>query len=418
MFEFAKISARNTLRHKRRSALTVAAVAVGMAATILAGGLVEGFNRGMGGAIIEADSGHLQIHAPGYIDAGFLKPLDLDIDDPDGVLGLVAAQPHVVGATRRIRFEGMAVFKGNSVNILGIGVDPAEEFETFKSILTRDGVDLIYMVEGEPFSAETSLDGALLSSGLAERLEAVVGDPISLIAQTRHGAINALDATVVGIFKFDFSIFSDTLIYITLENARDLVDFGDSLTEIAVMLDDGDYVEEVVESLSRELNDKGMDFEVNAWQDFAPDFVRALGLFNGIADVASLILFAMIAGAITNTMLMAVFERTREIGTIASLGSRRHQIVSLFVWEALVLGSVGLLLGAVIGIVLTRTLGLIGIHFPPLPGQTVDLILRPEFTWRSMIEGAVLAALVSVAASVYPASVAASIKPIEALGHV
>lgn len=418
MFRFTKIGARNTRRHKRRSALTVAAVAVGVTTTILVGGLVEGFNKGMGRAIIDADSGHLQIHAKGYMDAGFLKPLEFDLEDPHQVLEVVGAQPHVIGATRRIRFEGIASLGGDSVGVLGVGIEPGREFQIFTSIHSVDGVDLIYMVEGEPFSDQTPLDRVLLASGLAERLGAVVGDPVSLIAQTRHGAINALDVTVQGIFKFDFSIYSDMLILVTLENTRDLLDFGHGVTEIAVMLDDDRYVEETVSALSNELKGEGMDLEVNAWQDFAPDFVRGLGLFNGVANVASIILFSMIAAAIANTMLMTVFERTREIGTIASLGAKRHQIVALFVWEALVLGLVGLLIGVVSGVALTRILATGGIHFPPLPGQTVDLILRPEVTIRSVIEAASLSLLVSVASALYPASVAASVRPVEALGHV
>lgn len=418
MFKLLEIAARNTLRHKRRSALTVATVVVGVAATILAGGLVEGFKKGMGRAIIDANVGHIEIHAKGYMDAGFLKPLDLDIDDPSRVLDVVASQPHVAGATGRIRFEGMASFKGNSVNILGVGVDPEVEFVVFRSILARDGVDLTYMVEGRPFSTETPLDGALLASGLAERIGATVGDPIAIIARTRGGAVNALDVTVEGIFKFDFSILSDALMFITLQNARDLLDFGGGVTEIAVMLDDDRYVEEVLRSLSSNLNGDGMALEVNAWPDFAPDFVRGLGLFSRIADFASIILFAMIAGAIANTMLMAVFERTREIGTMASLGGRRHQIVMLFLLEALVLGLAGTILGGGVGVGLTHLLGATGIHFPPLPAQTVDLILRPEVALGSVVKGALLAVAVSVAAALYPASVAASVRPIEALGHV
>jgi putative ABC transport system permease protein len=161
-----------------------------------------------------------------------------------------------------------------------------------------------------------------------------------------------------------------------------------------------------------------MALEVNAWPDFAPDFVRGLGLFSRIADFASIILFAMIAGAIANTMLMAAFERTKEIGTIASLGGRRYQIVFLFVCEALVLGLAGTALGSVGGVALTRLLGATGIHFPPLPAQTVDLILRPEVALGSLVKGAALAVVVSVAAAAYPASVAASVRPIEALSHV
>src|SRR3989442_167983 len=141
-------------------------------------------------------------------------------------------------------------------------------------------------------------------------------------------------------------------------------------------LDLSDNTARVRESLERLIRDRGLDLEIKTWEDLALRYHQVRELFGRIFAVLTLIVSIMVVFGITNTMTMAIFERTREIGTVMALGTRRRGVVSMFVLEGFVLGVLGAVAGVVLGAALAQAISAVGIQLPPPPGSTRGLIVQ------------------------------------------
>src|SRR5438445_432121 len=174
----------------------------------------------------------------------------------------------------------------------------------------------------------------------------------------------------------------------------------------------------VREAIDRLIRERGLDLEIRTWEDLALRYHQVRELFGRIFAVLTLIVSIMVVFGITNTMTMAIFERTREIGTVMALGTRRRGVVSMFVLEGFVLGVLGAVAGVVLGVVLAKAISAVGIQLPPPPGSTRGFMVQIFVVPAVLAQAFQLSIVAATLASLYPAWRAARLNVVEALRHV
>jgi putative ABC transport system permease protein len=198
---------------------------------------------------------------------------------------------------------------------------------------------------------------------------------------------------------------------VTLPSAQELVSMEGRVTEIAVRVQDVVDAPAVASRLREAL---GPDYEVRTWDEVLPFLRDAQNRLRIVLQGVSLVLFLLVVFGVVNTMLMNVYERIQEIGTMLAVGARRSQVRMLFVLEAATLGLVGGSAGAVLGFVAASALAVNGLVITP-PGAAFTYIVRPVPPVDIAILALVTAVLGASLAALYPANKAAALSPVEAL---
>ena len=410
MLVLLKLAARNLLRNPRRSAITFIGIGMGLMLIIIFQGMVGGMDRQITDNFIRAQAGHLRVYAPGYREEARLFPLDRAIEEPDELSEIIREVPGVAGVARRIRFTALISTGRKSLSVLGLAIEPEEE--------RRAGVLAEAIVQGE-YLSPGERGYVLVGSELARDLKLEVGSLIFLVATTAQGAMNALDAEVRGLFRTGYSQYDEMTVVLPLEDAQRLLGMQGKVTELAVTLEELELTDRVAALLEEKLNNKA---EVETWKESGAAIWQLLRLRRWIISLISMVVIAIASLGIVNTMLMAVFERVREIGTLLALGATRGKILLLFLTESLLLGAAGGLMGGLLGGGLVRYFSVVGIAPPSgivgLTSLPLGTRLYAEFSWKWILIFFGLAQAVAVLAALYPALIASRQEPVEALRHV
>jgi putative ABC transport system permease protein len=384
------VAARNLARTPFRSALSLAAIAAGVAAMMLAGGFIE-WNLWYGReSTIHSQLGHLQIHRPGFLQSGYADPYRYLIPADDSALAQAAAAPHVVVVAPRFVFSGLASVGDTTISFFGEGLDPDKESSL------ASGVEI---VSGERLAAKDP-HGILVGEGLAANLGAKAGDRLVLVANTRTGAVNAVDVHVRGTFSTISKAYDDATIRLPLALANSLTRTSGAQTW-SVLLRDTDDTATTLEALRASLS-PGL-FEIVPWTRLADFYNKVAALYARQFGIVKLIIAAVVVLGIANTLTMSVLERTSEIGTALALGRRRSAVLRAFLLEAALIGLVGGLAGAAIGATAAALISVAGIPMPPSPGMTHGFVAGIRLT--PAIVGGSLAIIFASAlvAGAYPA---------------
>jgi len=255
---------------------------------------------------------------------------------------------------------------------------------------------------------------ALLGKALAEALNAEAGASLTLMTSTKKGGANALDLTQKGVFTTPNPLETKRLLVTTLAFAQSLTSLPGRANEYAVGVVDLEEADAVAERLQAAL---GPEFEVIPWGQRVPIYGEVIARLSSIFAVVYLILFVLILSGILNTMLMSVYERVPEIGTMMAVGTHRRQIRRLFLLESALLGGVGGLAGVVLGTLVLTALNLHGIEFTP-PGGSATILVRPFVAPQYVAISMGVAVLGAVVAAVLPSMRAARLSPVDALRSV
>lgn len=408
MWIFLKLAARNLLRNKRRSAITFIAIGLGLVLVLFFYGFIQGVDKQFTDNFIKAQTGHIQIHAQGYQEKARLMPLDIAIRDYQSVVQKLQELPPVKDIFPRLRFPVIVSTGSESLGVLGLGFDPQAE---------RDGVIATKIAQGEYFSDKSGY--ALIGAQLAQDLHVGIGDLLTLVATTAKGALNSIDVEVKGIFATGYSQIDNSVVALALPDAQRLLRMAGQVTEITMMLTDADQAESVAQTIRERFSDDGL--EVQTWKELGAAIFELLAARRQLMAVISFVVILIAALGIVNTMLMSVFERTREIGTLMALGMTPGEIRLLFLLESALLGAAGGLMGSAVGGVLLKYFATVGVTFT----QTSQFINLPvgttfyaEFSWGTIVLFFALAQVVAVLAALYPAYIASKQEPVQALRHV
>ena len=405
MLDLISLSVRNIFRNARRSAITVLSIAVGFAAMACFGGFIEFSFEGLRENTIRTQLGHLQIYAQGYSERRVSDLESVLIDDPDEIVERIAELPGVAAVTPRLSFSGLGSTGHATVNVSVVGVDPEGE-EAFSDFET--------LVEGyplEPGDPEAGLIGVELRNGLG----AGIGDWVTVLTSSFDGVVNAIDFRVAGVVRTGSKEYDSVFAKVPLALAQRATETG-QVERIVVLLDDtGDLpwiqprIEEILSTLDR-------GFEIRRWDELTGFYDAVVALYTGIFTVFAGIVGVVVMFSVANTMTMAVFERTAEIGALRAIGARRSTLVAMFLTEGAGVGLLGAGLGAVASWLIAGAVQSAGgIPMPPPPGMSQGIQAYFKLTGEVLLDAFAVTAAAALVSSVYPAFAASRIRIVEAL---
>jgi len=372
-------------------------------------GVMSGSRVAIYGNLIKVLGGNIQVHAQGYGEKAGRSPL-LPIPNPDQVLQAALARPEVTGASSRIQTGGFATSRDASLPVAISGIEPEKEAPLS---LIAD-----HIIEGRYLTAEDQ-DAILIGYTLAERLNIGLNDRISLVGRAPHEQMRTRTMTVVGIYRIGSPETEKRNVYMSLAEAQSLYDLPGQVTEIVVALNSVGNEEPTVSALRSSLS----GVEVDSWKDLNPALLNAYALGDKIMGIFGFIVLGIAGIGILNLMLMAVFERTREIGLLSAIGLKRRQILLLFLMEGTLIGVLGGVVGAVLGAVVVTIAGSIGfdLSMAAEASEMMGLLgtyLYPVLEAGPLVSRFITVIFISALASLYPAWQAANSQPAEALHYV
>ena len=404
---FVRLAGRNVVRNVRRSAITVSAITVGMAALIFLWAFIDGVNAQMVENSTRYLAGHLQVHRTGYHDD---RSLDRLVADGAGLARQVQAQAQATSAAVSRRLEGSALASvgEKSRGVAVLGMDPAGE----KEVTTLDRT----VVQGR-FLDPADASGVVVGARIAEALGARPGDELVLVTQASDGSIGAARYQVRGIFRTRMDMLDGAYVLMTLPAAQDLYATGDAVTTVVARMSSRDEVQGAKSRLRTAL---GSDYEVLDWSELLPGVVQSVAFHEVVGYVLLLVLFIVVAVGITNTVLMGVMERTREFGVMMALGTRRTQLTRVIFYEACMLGLGGLLLGVGAGSALVAWYARNGMDFSSYVQametmQGLTSVIYPLARADRTVLIALVVFGIAWLASLWPAWRAARLLPVEAI---
>ena len=414
MIATLKLSARNLMRYQRRTLLTAGLITLGVVALLIFVSAAGAFKQTMVGEITDSMLGHLQIHRKGYQAATDSSPLNMNMQQKaiDKTEEFLKADPDVVAYSKRVKMGAMFSNYAETSAIRLNGIEPEAEDATVPALRKR-------ILDGDKTGALVKEGELLVPMLLARGLKVKVGDSVVLVVTNASGSVNARPFTVRGILD-QVTGPGGRDGYIHIKDARELLRMEKpEAMEIAVRLKSLDALEATQKRLITQLDtirnkeDKPAT-ELHTWKELSP-FATVVKMIDLMTVFIRVMLIAIVLVSVMNVMLMAVYERIREIGTLAAIGTKPGKIMGLFLGEGLLLG----LAGAVVGVAISYALVAL-FHAWPIEftyGRS-QLSLVPDLATGEVLLVLLLAVLVSGLASLQPAWRAANMDPIQALKHV
>lgn len=401
MSQTFKLAFRNIGRNKTRSLLSALAVAVGMALLLLMAAVLEGEMRGSMQNSIRLQSGHLQIRAASYDENKIsLKWEDL-IENPEQVIEKVKSLPQVTVATPRLIASAILTIGDESKGVQILGIDPESEAnQPF-----RNGV-----IDGQFLQMEDR-EGILVGQPLAEKLGVQVNDKVNLLMTTSNGDVDEQLFTVRGIYSTHIPSYDENTVFMPLAKAQAFTATENHASTIFVMLQNQEQAEPVAQALT------SSSLKVLTWRDqnaLITQFEDFAGVF---MIMFYLVVLGITATVVTNTLVMAVFERTREIGILAAIGMKGRGIMAQFLAEAALLATGGVIGGLLIGGALVAYFTVYGVYIGDygVTGLLFEDHIYAQLTLENTITLTIITYIITLIASLYPARLAARLEPVEAL---
>lgn len=416
MITWLLLGLRNLLKNKRRSFVTIGAIAFGFAAVNVLGGFTSYVFRGLEDSYVYAfGNGHLSIFRDGYLTQGALDPTHYLLEEGDiaKIESLYGKDPRVLVLTPGLTISGLLSNGEASTIMTAEGRVPsataairARGHGLIGSLEMFEGADLD---DREPNSVG-------VAKGLARKLGLTRQSSAIALAPTVDGYMNALDAKVVQLVDAPIEMLDDLMMSVPLEFARQLYDTrgADRLT---VLLADRNDTDALRGEMQRRITEAGVKVEIRTWKELRPSYLRIRSMFNVIFTFVFIVVLLIVAMSVVNTVSTAVLERTREIGTLRALGLKRRGIITIFAVESALLALIGATLGSAITVVIWAAVGWSDLTWipPNIPKRVpIEIQLVPEFLAATFLALICLA----VAAAAIPARRAARMPITDALGHV
>ena len=426
MLNVLKMAVRNLARFGRRTLLTSSLITLGIVAVLLFVAVSGSFKTIMIAQFTDSMLGHLQVHRKGYVASIDSLPLNLNMQP-----SMVAKVEQVLKGTsaveayaERVKFGAMFSNFNETTSVRMNGVDPAAEAATTPLLTGR----LVAEKRAGPWLKPGEI---IIPELIARGMKVKAGDTVVLVATNRDGSVNGKPFTVGGVMQ-SASGPSGKDGYITIGDARALLRMKEpEVSEIAVRLKDPGQLDAVDAQLSKELSalagaggpaastgkmPGSGGLEVHTWADLSPfsSIVRMLDL---LAVFIKVMMVSIVLIAVMNVMVMAVYERIREIGTIAAIGTPPGRILSLFLTEGLLLGLGGAAVGTAVSLaaIYAWNIWKVSVHFGM---QQSAIVLSPAVVASDVVVIVAMVVIMALLASLQPAWKASRMDPVTALGHV
>jgi ABC-type lipoprotein release transport system permease subunit len=402
--KFWVMAYRDLIRNKRRTILTLLAVALGMMILILMSGFIAGMVAGGLRDNIRLNTGHLQLRDDSYeIEKLSLLSRDL-LQDSDTLKAQAEALNEVRSAAPVLWSSGVLSTVRESAGLQVTGIDPADDFHA----PVRDGI-----VAGEYLTAD-SRGQILIGKRLADDMDITAGQRVSLAMGGADGQVNEDIFTVAGLFNTGILNYDQNTVIMPLAQAQAFTNSGSRASSIIVMLNNEEDTTKVAAAL------QAPGLQLLTWEDLNAFLLTLMEQAGAFYYVLYIIVILVVAVLIANTLLMSVFERTREMGILASLGMKGRQIMLLVLFEAVILALLGVAAGVVLGAGVVAYLARVGIEFSPdamaaVEGAALGAKMYPAFAPGDAITLSLLMFFIVSLVSIYPAWYAARMEPVKAL---
>lgn len=410
-----KLAMRNVFRNKIRTLITLAAIAFGAVSIIIAGGFFEDTFMQMREVVIHSHFGHIQVYRKGYIDHGSSAPFEYLIEEPDKVAEKIKALDHVKSITPRISFSAMISTGENTVSAFCEGVDPDGELSLNKIENIKNTETSLSIQDGSNLTKEDEFE-IVLGRGLAKNIGAKPGDSLVLLTNTVEGSLNAFDVKVKGIFYTASKEFDDRALRLPIDIAQKLIRTK-GIQTLVVLLDATENTLKAKDDILKTIQSMDTEMEIRVWGELADFYNKTVELYGRQFFILKLIITIIVVLSIFNTINMAIWERTREIGTIMAMGYKKMDIMKLFLAEGFILGILGGISGILLGILLARVISFFGIPMPPPPGATIGWTAFIKVVPDLLVSAMTISVFASLLSSLYPAFKASNLMITDALRH-
>ena len=412
-----KIAFRNLFRYKRRTIMTSLLIVIGIVLVIVFSGVSDSFKNMMIGSITDSMLGHLQIHKNGYVSSIDNLPLHLNIDGKGikRIDELIEKHRDKIEAySYRIKFNAMISNFVETTNIRITAVEPVMENATCPQLIGR--------IKGEISDPNKFVEQGriIIPENLSKGLNLKPGQEVVLVANNKDGSVNGLSLQVSHIVEGLIGP-SGRDGFIHIEDAKILLRLlGHEVNEIALRLNNPEELESVYKSLNKELSgllneqDKPV-YELHTWADLSP-FATIVTIVDLLIITVRIVLIAIVLVSILNVMMMSVYERVSEIGTISAIGTLPSKVLWLFMAEGFSLAVISTIIGNIIGVLFLFVINISNIHFSF--GRMKNLLLETSISSSELISVSLIVIIIAVLSSLQPALKASKMQPVDALRHI
>lgn len=393
---------KNIWRNKKRSLILMIAAALGLWGGVFTLAMMNGLWEAMIKTYIDRTTGHIQIHAKGFLKE---KSIDNFIHDGEKIISELKKKKEITGISGRMIIDGLVSSPHSSGGIKIIGVNPSDE----KTVTTIHST----IKEGKFFSE--AQDQAVIGKKLAEMLKVKLRSKIVVSFQGLDGSIIYTALRVVGIFETESSTSDRSQLFVKKNDIYKLLNSPPMNHEIAIRAQSGEVSDLILPALKKKYD----GYEVDSWLELSPMFKYGQASLDiQLYFFLGIILFGLLFG-IVNTMLMSVLDRVREFGVLIAVGMKKKKLFRLIIIESIILSVIGAVVGVILGYITILILSKVGIDLSifseALAFYGVDPILFPVMPSEAFYIIAIMIILTALIASFYPALKATKLQPAEAI---
>lgn len=403
------LAIKNLFRYYKRTIITSLSIALGIGFLIYIDGILKWADEDTVRNLKNYETASLKIANKNFFKDEELVPVAEIIPDKPKIISILKKEK--INYTEEIKFIANLITEitGESFTFIGLGIEPAPHKNIYK--LNRS----IY--KGK--FLDNKNNSILISKYCAELLNVDIGDYIIVETRTRYNAYNADSFLITGIFDTPNPEINLNYFYIPISAADKLLDMEGNVNLLALKIENN--IETVKKRLENQLTEAGINnIEIKSWKDMAKDYITLSKTKRGGSAFMLFLVFIIVAVGIINTMLMAVFERTGEIGMMRAMGATDKEILLCFIFESAGIGFIGGVVGVILGILINWYMIKYGWDFSSAMGDIsygyrVSAIWHTKWNPEMMGFAFIFAILISIIVSMFPARKAIKMNITDAL---
>lgn len=395
---------RNIWRNKMRSIVIMLSVSIGLFAGIAVLALYKGMMKSRVRTVIDSEVGHLQVHHPAFLDdhePAYVLP------DGQQLYDSLVALPEVLMVAPRTVTQGMLTTTTGSAGVQVNGVIPTLEY-SFSQLRKK-------IIDGNPFDS-TKKNEVMIGKKLAGKMKLRLGSKLVLTFTDSAAGIVSGAFRVAAIYQSDNTPLDERNVYVTHQDLGSLLGTGTSFHELGIMLKE----DELVKSIHEQLKSRYPAYRIQSWKEISPETDLLVNTVNQYSYIIMTIIMIALAFGIINTMLMAILERTREIGMMMALGTNRLRIFLLVLLETVFLTLAGAPIGLLVGLLATSYFSKHGLDLGGMGEEMMSsfgfqTFIYPEFPGDKLVGVLIIVAGTAIVSCIFPALKALRLRPVDAL---